>query len=60
MAAGLAASENPTAAAEEARRQLVHASPPVRDVLRRLPPPARAKSELAMLMSDIHTKLAGE
>jgi hypothetical protein len=38
-AAGLAAPDDPTAVAREARWQLGHASPTVREILRRLPPP---------------------
>jgi hypothetical protein len=38
MAAGLAPPHDPTAVGDEVRRQLSHASPAVRDVLRRLPP----------------------
>jgi hypothetical protein len=40
-AAGLAMPERPTAADDESRWQLDHASPAVRDVLRKLPPPMR-------------------
>ncbi|MGW7003375.1 putative immunity protein [Streptomyces sp. NPDC054933] len=40
-ASGLAAPHHPTAVADEARWQLNHASPAVRDVLRRLPAPPR-------------------
>ena len=41
-AAGLAAPDDPTAAEDELRWQLDHASQAVREVLRRLPPPLRA------------------
>jgi hypothetical protein len=59
IAAGLAAPDDPTAVANEVRWQLSHASPIVRDVLRRLPPPIRAAGTLGALISDLHTKLAG-
>jgi hypothetical protein len=57
-AAGLAAPDDPTAAAREAGWQLHHASPAVREVLRRLPPPSRAADVLGSLINDLHTKLA--
>ena len=40
VAAGLAAPDDPTAASDEVRWALGHASPAVREVLRRLPAPA--------------------
>ena len=58
-AAGLAAPDDPTAVADEVRWQLSHASPAVRDVLRRLPPPTRPTGMLGALVNDLHTKLAG-
>ncbi|HEX2706292.1 MAG TPA: hypothetical protein VHM65_11075, partial [Candidatus Lustribacter sp.] len=57
-AAGLAAPDDPTAVAAEVRWQHGRASPAVRDVLRRLPPPPRAAGTLGSLVSDIHTTLA--
>jgi Imm-5 like putative immunity protein len=57
-AAGLAAPDDPTASAREARWQLRHASPTVREVLRRLPPPPRPAGMLGALISDLHTRLA--
>jgi len=55
IAAGLAAPDDPNAVAAEARWQLEHASPTVREVLRRLPVPPRAtKSTLALLIADLH------
>jgi hypothetical protein len=57
-AAGLAAPDDPTAAAEEVRWQLRHATPAVRDILRRLPPPPRAAGTLGRLIDDLHTKVA--
>ncbi len=59
IAAGLAAPHDPAAVAEEARWQLRHATPAVRDVLRRLPPPPRPAGMLGALINDMHTKLAG-
>lgn len=58
-AAGLAAPDGPAAVADEACWQQDHASPAVRDVLRRLPPPTRPASMLGALINDMHTKLAG-
>ena len=55
IAAGLAAPDDPDAVATEARWQLEHATPPVREVLRRLPAPPRAtRSVLARLIADLH------
>jgi Imm-5 like putative immunity protein len=45
------------AAPREAGWQLRHASPAVREVLRRLPPPGRAAGVLGSLINDLHTKL---
>ena len=47
-----------TAAADEIGWQVSHASPAVRDVLRKLPPPTRAAGMLGTLIDDLHTKLA--
>ena len=58
-AAGLAAPLDPTAVADEVRWQQSHASPTVRDVLRKLPPPTRPAGLLGALINDLHTKLAG-
>jgi hypothetical protein len=60
VAAGLAAPDDPTAASDEVRWALGHASPAVREVLRRLPPPARpAAGTLGALIGDLHTGLTG-
>ncbi len=59
MAARLAAPHDPTAIADELRWALRHASPTVRDVLRRLPPPTRPAGTLGALISDMHAKLTG-
>lgn len=56
-AAGLAAPNDPTAVAHEVLWQLRHASPTVRDILRRLPPPTRPTGMLGALINDMHTKL---
>ncbi len=56
-AAGLAAPNVPTAVADEVRWQQSHASPTVRDVLRRLPPPTRPAGMLGTPISDMHAKL---
>jgi hypothetical protein len=58
-AAGLAAPHDPTAIADEVRWQQSHASPTVRDVLRKLPPPTRPAGMFGALINDMHTKLAG-
>jgi len=58
-AAGLAAPHDPTAAADEARWQQSHATPTVRDVLRRLPPPTRPAGMLGALINDLHAKVTG-
>jgi immunity protein 5 of polymorphic toxin system len=58
IAAGLAAPDQPAAMDNEAAWQLGHASAPVRDALRRLPPPPRSAGKLATLINDMHTKLS--
>jgi len=58
MAAGLAAPNDPTAVAREVRWQLSHASPTVREILRRLPPPTRPVGMLGALINDMHRRLA--
>ena len=58
-AAGLAAPHDPTAVENEVRWQHSHASPAVRGVLRRLPPPPRAGSTLGTVMGDLHARLTG-
>lgn len=57
-AAGLAAPNEVTAMASEARWQCDHASPAVREVLLRLPCPTRPAGVLAALITDLHTQLA--
>jgi hypothetical protein len=57
-ATGLAAPHDPTAVADEVRWQLSHASPAVRDVLRRLPPPTRSAGMLGAPIDDLYTKVA--
>lgn len=59
MAAGLAVPDDPSAVADEVGWALSLASPTVRDVLRRLPPPTRPVGMLGALISDMHTKLTG-
>lgn len=58
LAVGLAAPQDPSAAADEARWQLEHASPAVRDALRRLPPPPRSAGMLGMLINEMHANVA--
>jgi hypothetical protein len=57
-AAGLAAPDDRTAAAGEVEWQLGHASPAVREILRRLPPPARPAGTLGRLVDDLYRRLA--
>ena len=57
-AAGLAAPDDSTAVADEARWQLVHASPAVREVLRKLPPPPRGGGTLGALIDDLHAQVS--
>jgi hypothetical protein len=56
-AAGLAAPHDPAAAAREIGWQLGRASPAVRDILRRLPPPIPTRAGLGVLIGDLHTRL---
>jgi hypothetical protein len=58
VAVGLAAPDDPDATVREARWQFDHASPAVREVLRRLPRPARAAGVLGTLINDLHAKVA--
>jgi hypothetical protein len=60
VARELAAPDDPNAATSEVGWALSHASPAVRAVLRRLPPPTRPAGQLGALISDLHTKLARE
>jgi hypothetical protein len=57
-AAGLAEPHDPTAVADEVRWQQSHASPAVREILLRLPPPTRSAGKLGALVNDLHAKLA--
>lgn len=57
VAAGLASPEDPAAGPEEARWQLDHASPDVREVLRRLPPPPRGPGTLPRLIRELYAGL---
>lgn len=54
LAARLAAPANEAAADDEIRWASAHASPAVRDVLRRLPPPRAEGGLLGELVSEIH------
>ena len=58
VAAGLARPQAPTAVSDETGWQRAHATPAVRDVLRRLPAPPRASSMLAILIGDLHTEMS--
>lgn len=55
-AVGLATPGNPTAAHDEVEWQLRHASPEVREALRRLPPPSVPHSTLGALVGALHAK----
>ena len=44
----------------EARWQIEHASPAVRDVLRRLPPPQRGGGRLGALIRQLHESVVGD
>jgi hypothetical protein len=57
IAAGLAAPDDPAAVGDEATWQLEHASPTVRAVLRKLPPPPRPGGNLAALINDQYAKV---
>ncbi len=57
MAVGLAAPDDPVAVADEIRWQLDHASPAVRDILRKLPPPPRSAGLLGELINDLREKM---
>lgn len=59
IAAGLAAPDDRTAVDDEVRWQQRHASPDVRTVLRRLPPPPRPAGVLGTLINEMYTELAG-
>jgi hypothetical protein len=56
-AVGLAAPQDPAAVADEVQWQQSHASPAVRDVLRRLPAPTGLNGVLGSLITDLHTRL---
>jgi hypothetical protein len=59
IAVGLAAPHDPTAVADEARWQLNHATPQVREVLRRLPPPPPTAGALGGLINELHAAVGG-
>jgi hypothetical protein len=59
-AVGLARPNEATAVAAEISWQLDHASPAVRDVLRRLPSPLRGGGVLGVLIRDLHTGIAAD
>jgi len=59
IAAGLAAPDQLRATEDEARWQQNHASVAVREILRKLPAPAKSKSKLGLLISDMHAKFEG-
>lgn len=55
IAVGLASPDDPNALVDEANWQIEHASPKIRDVMRKLPVPRKGKSTLTTLISDMHT-----
>jgi len=57
-AAGLAAPHDQNAVASEVQWQKNHASPTVRQILRRLPAPTHSAGLLGALLKDMHTTLA--
>lgn len=60
IAAGLAAPTDSNATIEEAQWQLNHATPLVRNAMRKLPAPKRSAGALSRLISDMHAKFARE
>lgn len=56
-AAGLAAPLDPAATTREMGWQLGRASPAVRDVLRRLPPPVPVGAGVGVLIGDLHFRI---
>ncbi len=56
-ARSLAAPDDPRAVADEVDWALRRASPDVREVLRRLPPPDRPAGPLGAVVSEIHTRV---
>ncbi len=59
IAAGLAAPDDPDAGANEIQWALSHASPAVRDALRRFPPAIRPAGKLGVLISDLDAQVKG-
>ena len=59
IAAGLAAPDDEAAVADEARWQLDHTTPAVREALRRLPAPPRSAGVLGQLQNDLHDRIGG-
>lgn len=60
IAAGLVAPNDPNAVSNEVHWQFEHASPAVRDVIRKLPPPRRSEDQLSTLIGDMHAKFMRE
>lgn len=58
VAAGLAEPADPTAAADEIDWAVTHASPAVRDILLKLPPPPRAGGTLGRLIGALYEGIA--
>lgn len=60
IAAGLAKLSDPNATAEESLWQVENASPTVRKIIRKLPPPRRSGGKLSTLIADMHVKFTRE
>lgn len=60
IAAGLMAPHDPNAVTNEALWQFEHASPSVREIMRKLPPPKRSDGQLSTLIGDMHAKFTRE
>ena len=60
IAAGLAAPEDPSAAANELAWAIGHASSPVRAILQKLPPPRRAAGELGAAIETLHAGVVAD
>ena len=58
IAAGLAAPEDPSVAANEVTWAIEHASPAVRDILRKLPAPPHGAGKLGAAIERLHAAVA--
>jgi hypothetical protein len=60
IAVGLAVPDDPAAVADEVLWHFDHASPAVREVLRKLPPPERGGGKLGALINHLHERVTGD